>query len=99
VGAGLGSSRLIHDASEAPPLRCRLGLLSAGGGARLDRDGPGVDFLSGEPWGVDARAVEGERPRGDSGRRKGEARCCEVELKLRGGFGGLEGFDCFGSEK
>lgn len=35
----------------------------------------GVEFFSGEPCGVGARTVEGERPKGDSGLLNGEARC------------------------
>jgi hypothetical protein len=50
-------------------------------------DWEGVDFLRGEPCGVGARTVDGERPRGDSGRRKGEAR---GELNDSGGTA-LEG--------
>jgi hypothetical protein len=48
---------------------------------------PAVDCLSGELCGVGARTVEGDRPSGDSGRRKGDAR---PALKDKGtGLSGL----------
>ena len=56
---------------------------------RAKSGGFGVDALSGEPDGVAARTVEGERPSGDSGRRKGEARWLP-----KSGFMGPGEFDC-----
>jgi hypothetical protein len=59
--------------------------------ANLVGDWDGVDFFRGEPCGVGARTVDGERPKGDSGRRKGEARC---EVKDNGGtLDGVDGAD------
>lgn len=49
------------------------------------------DCFSGEPPGVPPRTVDGERPRGDSGRRNGEAR--PVELNRGAGLRGEGGFD------
>lgn len=65
--------------------------------ARKDDCGLGrevVEFFSGEDWvGVAARTVEGERPRGDSARRKGDDR---FELNDSGaGRSGEGGFDWY----
>ena len=56
----------------------------------------GVDCFNGEPCGVAARTVDGERPSGDSGRRKGETReLLSLRPKESGaGLSGLDGFDC-----
>jgi hypothetical protein len=82
AGAGL-SCCLIHDPSLAVE-----GVVEA----NLVGDWDGVDFFRGEPCGVGARTVDGERPRGDSGLRKGEARW---ELKDNGGtLEGVVGADC-----
>lgn len=56
----------------------------------FDVDAEGVDCFSGEPCGVTARTVDGDRPRGDSGLRKGDARC---EPKEKGCLAGLHGSD------
>jgi hypothetical protein len=62
--------------------------------ARCDGVLVGVDCLRGDPCGVGARIVEGERTSGDSGRRNGDAR--PPLLKERGaGLRGLEALDCF----
>lgn len=56
----------------------------------------GVDFLSGDPCGVAARTVEGERPRGDSGRLNGDIRALlSLRPKDKGaGRSGVDGLDC-----
>jgi len=81
-----------HERSSAP----------AGGGLKVraevddvnlvgDWEGVMLDCLSGEPPGVAARIVEGERPDGDSGRRKGDAR--PLPLNKGAGLMGDDGFD------
>jgi len=78
---------VIHERSSAP---------AAAGWGLNERDGVeeakfGVDCFNGEPWGVPARMVDGERPSGDSGLRKGDARPL---VKDRGaGLRGDDGFD------
>jgi hypothetical protein len=68
---------LIHDLS----VRVEVGVICRAG----------ADCLSGDPfWEVGARIVDGERPRGESGRRKGEGRWV---VNGRGVFVGLEGLD------
>lgn len=54
-------------------------------------EGEWFDCFNGEPPGVPARIVDGERPNGDSGRRKGEAR--PLELNKGAGLRGDGGFD------
>lgn len=49
------------------------------------------ECFNGEPPGVAARTVDGERPKGDSGRRKGEAR--PPALNKGAGLMGDAGFD------
>jgi hypothetical protein len=58
-----------------------------------ESSGFGVEVLRGEPEGVAARTVEGERRTGDSGLLNGDARWPPNER----GFMGLDGFDCRGS--
>jgi hypothetical protein len=54
-------------------------------------DGVLFECFNGEPPGVPARTVDGERPKGDSGRRKGDAR--PLELNKGAGLRGDGGFD------
>lgn len=59
----------------------------------------GVDCFSGDPWGVDARIVEGDCPRGDSARRKGDIRPFLLSLRPKDRGAGLSGLgeaDCSG---
>jgi hypothetical protein len=94
LGLGLVSRCLIHDRSvNATVLKGRDGVCDCDcdwDGAGFEGERVGVDCLRGEPCGVAARTV-GERPTGDSGLRKGDAR---GELKASGAFAGLGWLDC-----
>jgi hypothetical protein len=93
AGARLAARELIHERSSAAGVKV---LLLAGDVDAMGANGGPVLCFRGDPWGVAARTVEGERPRGDSGRRKGDMRPLSPRLNDNGaGLRGLVvGADC-----
>jgi hypothetical protein len=76
------------DGAGLPVVSGRTHDRSATGVGRMSAAGrEGVEFLRGEPWGVGASTVDGERPKGDSGLLNGEARC---DVNVLDGVPGLD---------
>jgi hypothetical protein len=82
-----------HERSSAPVAGRELNGREDVDEVNLDGECVGVlfDCFRGEPPGVPARRVDGDRPRADSGRRKGDAR--PPALNKGAGLSGEDGFD------
>jgi hypothetical protein len=93
-GVWLAARELIHERSSAAGVK-----LVFVGDVNAPPAPPNTDpvlCFSGDPCcGVAARTVEGDRPSGDSGLRKGDMRPLSLRPNDNGaGFSGLDGLDC-----